>query len=189
MFILYAIPAGILAGLALGGRLGRLGTVRFRWAWVFLLGLALQLVLFSDFVTERIGAAGMPLYVLSTLAVDAAVLANVRIPGIPIVLAGAASNLAAILANGGYMPTSALALAALGGDVKGGYSNSSLVESPALPWLTDIFALPAWLPMTNVFSIGDVLIVVGAAVTAHSAGDSLPVRAFRRRRAGVPVAG
>jgi hypothetical protein len=34
-----------------------------------------------------------------------------------------------------------------------------------------------------------VLIVVGAAVTAHSAGDSRPAQALRRRRAGVPVAG
>ena len=30
--------------------------------------------------------------------------------------------------------------------------------------LTDIFALPAWLPLHNVFSIGDVLIGVGVAV-------------------------
>jgi hypothetical protein len=169
VFILYAIPAGLFAGLLLGGRLEGLGAIRFRWAWVFLVGLAVQLVLFSDFVTGRIGAAGMPLYVLSTLAVDAAVLANVRIPGIPLVLAGAASNLAAILANGGYMPTSAAALEALDGGMKGGYSNSSLVESPALPWLTDVFALPAWLPMHNVFSIGDVLIGLGVMVVIASA--------------------
>ena len=169
MFILYAIPAGILVGLVLGGRLEGLGTIRFRWAWVFLVGLAVQLVLFSDFVTERIGAAGMPLYVLSTLAVDAAVLANVRIPGIPLVLAGAGSNLAAILANGGYMPTSASALDALGDGLTGAYSNSSVVENPALPWLTDVFAMPAWLPMANVFSIGDVLIGLGVVVVIASA--------------------
>jgi hypothetical protein len=30
--------------------------------------------------------------------------------------------------------------------------------------LTDLFAMPTWIPMANVFSIGDVLIGVGAAM-------------------------
>ena len=45
-----------------------------------------------------------------------------------------------------------------------GFSNSVVVADPALRPLTDIFALPAWLPFANVFSIGDVLIGVGIAV-------------------------
>lgn len=177
MFILYAIPAGILAGLALGGRVQGLSTLQFRLAWVFLLGLAVQVVLFSDFVTARIGEAGVPFYVLSTVAVDVAVLANVRIPGMPIVVAGAASNLAAIVANGGYMPASVSAMASLGGTLDAGYSNSSLVANPALPWLTDIFSLPPWLPFANVFSIGDVLIASGVMVVIASAmRTSAPMR-------------
>ena len=169
MFILYALPAGILAGLAFGGRLSRLATIQFKWASVIMLGLAIQLVLFSDVVTERIGGAGVPIYVLSTLAVAGAVAANFRIRGMPIVLAGAACNLAAILANGGYMPTSAAAMAALGHTVTTAYSNSSYDPDPALPWLTDIFAMPAWLPFTNVFSIGDVLIGLGVVVVIAAA--------------------
>ena len=169
MFILYAIPAGIVAGLLLGGRMEGLGRIQFRWAWVFMLGLAVQLVLFSDYVTERIGPAGMPIYVVSTLVVAAAIVANLRVAGMPIVLAGAVSNLVAIVANGGYMPASAAALAALGRPVKDGYSNSSFVPDPALPWLTDIFALPSWLPWTNVFSIGDVLIGLGVVVVIAAA--------------------
>jgi hypothetical protein len=169
MFILYAIPLGILAGFALGGRLRGLSTLEFRWAWVFVLGLAIQLVLFSEAVTERIGALGMPIYVLSTLAVAGVIAANHRIRGMPIVLLGAVSNLAAIIANGGYMPASAEAMASLGRPVRGGYSNSSFVDDPALPWLTDIFALPSWLPATNVFSIGDVLIGLGVVVVVAAA--------------------
>lgn len=168
MFILYAIPAGILAGFALGGRLQGLSTIQFRWAWVFIVGLATQLVLFSDFVTQRIGEAGMPIYVLSTLAVDVALLANLRIRGIPIVLAGAGSNLLAIVSNGGYMPASAEAMAAFG-PVEPGYSNSSFGTDAAFPFLTDIFALPTWLPFTNVFSVGDVLIGLGVMVVIASA--------------------
>ena len=179
MFILYAIPAGILVGLALGGRPQGLAMVKFRWAWVFLLGLAVQLVLFSDAVTAWIGAAGMPIYVLSTLAVAVAVAANFRIRGMPLVLAGAVSNLVAIVANGGYMPASADALRSLGYVSETGYSNSSFVENPALPWLTDIFAMPDWLPASNVFSVGDILIGLGVVVVIasamrSSAGEAAP---------------
>jgi len=169
MFILYAIPAGLLAGFALGGRPRGLTTIQFRFAWVILLGLAIQLVLFSDQVTAWIGAAGMPIYVLSTVAVAAAIAANLRVGGMPIVLAGALSNLAAIVANGGYMPASADALAALGYATDRGYSNSSFVTDPALPWLTDIFSLPDWLPGSNVFSVGDILIALGVVVVIVAA--------------------
>ena len=169
MFILYAIPAGILAGFLVGGRLQGLSTLRFRWAWVFMLGLAVQLVLFSDFVTERIGEAGVPIYVGSTLAVAAVIAMNLWIRGMPIVLLGAISNLAAIIANGGYMPASIDAMESLGKPVKGGYSNSSFVPDPALPWLTDVFALPAWLPFSNVFSVGDILIGLGVVVVIATA--------------------
>ena len=56
-------------------------------------------------------------------------------------------------------------MAALGKSTHTIYSNSSLVAHPALPWLTDIFALPTWLPFANIFSVGDVLIALGVAVT------------------------
>ena len=74
-------------------------------------------------------------------------------------------NLAAIVANGGYMPASAGRAAALGGSPDSStYSNSIFVPDPALAPLTDIFALPAWVPFANVFSIGDVLIGIGIAI-------------------------
>jgi hypothetical protein len=82
----------------------------------------------------------------------------------PLVVAGAVSNIVAILANGGYMPASPDAMAALG---KGGpviYSNSAVMAAPVLAPLTDIFALPTWMPWANVFSIGDVLIGLGIAL-------------------------
>jgi hypothetical protein len=111
----------------------------------------------------------VPIYVGSTLAVAAVIAANLRTRGMVVVLLGALSNLAAIVANGGYMPASVEAIQSLGKPVKPGYSNSSFVPDPALPWLTDIFALPAWLPFTNVFSIGDVLIALGVIVVIASA--------------------
>jgi hypothetical protein len=164
MFILYAIPVGLLVGLLIGGRLAGLNSLTFRWAWLAIFGFAVQVVLFSGPVSDRVGNAGPPIYVASTLAVLVAVLRNSRIPGLAIVALGAACNLAAIVANGGFMPASPGAMAALSKAEATSYSNSAVVEAPALEPLTDIFALPAGLPFANVFSIGDLLICLGVAV-------------------------
>ena len=165
MFILYALVIGVALGIALGGRPAGLGSLRFRWSGVMLAGLLVQVVLFSDTVAGRIGTLGPPIYVASTVLVLAAVVANRSIPGMAIVALGAVSNLAAIVANGGYMPAARSALDALGKSDPTTYSNSSSVESPALGPLTDVFAMPPWLPFANVFSVGDVLIVVGVVTT------------------------
>ena len=143
MFILYAVPLGLIVGALLGGRLAGLAAIHFRWAGLALFGFAAQVVLFSDPVTARVGDLGPPLYVASTALVFVAVLRNLAIRGMPLVAAGAASNLAAIVANGGYMPTSASAAAEFGRSAPEAYSNSAIVESPALAPLTDVIPLPA----------------------------------------------
>jgi hypothetical protein len=177
LFMLYAVPVGLALGFAMRGRLDGLAGVTFRWAPVFLGGLVAQLILFSDLVTERIGSAGPPLYVISTALVLLALGANWRIPGVPIILAGAACNFAAIISNGGYMPAGVDAMAALGKVVKTEYSNSALLANPNLAPLTDIFAMPRWLPGANIFSAGDVLIGVGVVVVIVAAmRPSLPRR-------------
>jgi hypothetical protein len=48
--------------------------------------------------------------------------------------------------------------------IEAAYSNSSMVADPALWFLTDIFALPRWVPFANVFSVGDLLIATGIAL-------------------------
>lgn len=164
MFILYAVPIGLLVGWLLGGRLAAIEAVRLRWAPVAIAGLLVQVVLFSGPVTERIGEAGTPLYVGSTLLVLGALLRNLRVTGLPLVALGAVSNLLAIVANGGSMPASADALAALGKTIGQEYSNSVLATDPVLAPLTDVFAMPRWMPLANVFSVGDVLIGTGIAI-------------------------
>lgn len=164
MFILYGLLAGLAAGLFSGGGPGGLTELRLRWVPVVLAGLLVQVVLFWGPVSDRVGTLGPVLYVGSTALVFAAVLRNVRLPGLPIVAAGAACNLAAIIANGGYMPASQGALAAIGHVLGSTYSNSAVVARPVLEPLTDIFALPRWVPFSNVFSVGDLLIATGVAV-------------------------
>lgn len=165
MFLLYPILAGLALGLLLGGRLENLETATFRWAPLAVLGLAVQIVLFSPWVTPSIGAAGPPLYVASTALVALVAARNARRPGIALVALGASLNLLAIVANSGSMPADAGALAALGRGVGEGYSNSVVAGSGVAIWpLTDIFAMPRGLPGANVFSVGDVLIGAGALV-------------------------
>jgi hypothetical protein len=164
VFILYAVVVGIVLGLLLRGSPGRLGELRFRWAPLIVLGTMIQLVLFAEPVAASVGRLGPTVYVGSTALVLAAVVRNIRIRGLWIVALGAGSNLAAIIANGGSMPTSAAALGTHAGGPAGGYSNSVVMANPALAPLTDIFAMPAWMPAANVFSVGDVLIGVGIAV-------------------------
>ena len=166
MFILYAVPLGLLLGVLAGGRVAGLSTIRFRWAGVALVALAVQAVLFSGAFDASIGWIGAIVYVASTGAVLVAVVRNLAIPGLAIVALGAASNLAAILANGGYMPADPAALRAAGASAEPvGFSNSVVTQTPALRPLTDVFAIPDGWAFANVFSVGDVLIGLGVAVT------------------------
>jgi hypothetical protein len=164
MFILYAIPIGIVVGLAIGGRPARLGDLRLRWVPLMLLGLIIQIAIFTEPIAGWVGTWTPVAYVASTLVVFVAVLRNVRVPGVAVIALGAAFNLAAIVANGGWMPSDPAALASIGG-AGSGPSNGIVLADPALRPLTDLFALPTWLPLANVFSVGDVLIGIGIAAT------------------------
>jgi hypothetical protein len=165
VFILYGVVAGLVVGLLAGGRIERLADLRIRWAWLAIAGLAAQIVLFIPTVGDALGAVAPLVYAGSSASILAVILANLRVPGLQLVAAGAACNLVAIVANGGYMPVSAGALASLGWEEPPGYSNSAALADPALAPLTDIFAMPSWVPFANVFSVGDVLIAVGIAAT------------------------
>ena len=103
-----------------------------------------------------------------------------------VIALGAASNLAAIVANDGYMPADPAALASVV-ELSPGYSNSVVVADPALRPLTDLYALPPAFPFANVFSVGDVLIGIGIALVIVFAMRVRPAglggRRHRARRA------
>jgi hypothetical protein len=169
VFIVYAVLAGLLLGLLTAGSPGRLGELRLSAAPLIALGMAVQVLLFSTPLGDALGDAAAGAYVLSNVAVLLAVAANLTIPGLWLVLAGGASNLLAIVANGGYMPVSPEALATMGRVPAEGYSNSVLRDDVVLAPLTDLFTMPTWLPMANVFSVGDVLLGVGVAIAIVAA--------------------
>jgi Family of unknown function (DUF5317) len=162
--ILYGLGLGIALGLLLRGRLMALAYLELHWSWVGLAAIGFQLLLFSTPLGNALGPVAPVAYVLSTGAVLLAVIANLHRPGMPLVAVGAVFNLAAVVANGGYMPSTASALALAGRTAEGGYTNSVVLGQPALAPLTDIFAVPWLVPLANVFSIGDLLIAAGVCL-------------------------
>jgi hypothetical protein len=84
------------------------------------------------------------------------------------------------------MPASPDALAAAGLDVKAGeFANSAAVQNPKLQFLGDIVATPGSLPVSNVYSVGDLIIVLGVLVLLHFACAS---RLVPRRFVAHPAA-
>lgn len=179
MFLLPCIALGLLFALVLGGRPSRLAAVRFRLAPLVVVALGVQVVLFSRLGDALPDGAVAPVHVgtYGLLLVFAA--ANVRIRPLALVFAGLLLNTTVIAANGGAMPASRAALEAFG--IRGDYANVTS-ERHRLDFLGDVFVVPTQLPLANVFSIGDILIGLGAIAfivlvsTQDGGAPSLSVR-------------
>jgi hypothetical protein len=163
-----------------GGRLGRLADVDLRLPGLALVGLLGQVVIISLF-------PDMPDWLATTIhfASYALVLAfiwlNRHLPGLWLVAVGGLSNLVVIAANGGVMPASEDALRTAGrSPTEEEFTNSEVLRDPQLLFLGDVLPMPSWMPLANVFSIGDVLIAVGIFWCVHS------ICRGRRRGRGVP---
>lgn len=185
MFMMYAVIVGLVVGLLLGGRIDRLADLRLEWVWLALTGLAIQVVLFTEPVNVAAGELVPVIYVASTALVLLVILRNMRkAPGLAIVALGACSNLAAIIANGGYMPATPAALGIAEPVATTYRANSVSMPHPTLEPLVDRFSLPDWVPFANVFSIGDVLIGIGIVVVIVVA-----MRGSRSRPGGMSAPG
>jgi hypothetical protein len=158
----------VLAAVPLtGGDLRRLAGLRLQWAWLLPVALGLQvLVITVDPSAPRPVTVGTH---LATYALAGAFLwRNRRVPGLPVLALGAAANALTIALNGGTLPASASAVRRAGLEIDPAvFTNSGVLAHPKLPWLGDVFAVPSWFPFANVFSIGDVLILAGAALLVH----------------------
>lgn len=162
----WSFPSLVGAAGAIGWSLsaaGRLPTIR--WAGLAIGGALLQLALFLPPVNSRLGPLPPILYVLSSVAVLACLLRNARIPGLAIAAVGGTGNLLAIVVNGGKMPVDPAAARIAGHLPATSYTNTVELVTANLKPLTDIIAVPPPLPFANVYSLGDVLLVVGVAIT------------------------
>ena len=165
MSLVYPLLLGILLAPLLGGDLRRLGDLRLRGVRLIYLALGLQLAAFpvGAMPWHPSDAAGVGLWLVSYACLAMATALNIRRGGMPLVAAGLVSNLAAIIANGGHMPVLPSAMRAAG-EAYHVHFNSAALATPHLAWLVDRWAVPGWIPLANVFSIGDVLIALGGVL-------------------------
>jgi hypothetical protein len=148
-----------------GGRLSRFGAVRIRGAGVATAAFALQVAGLEVLTGPH--ALLVLLHVGSYVAAGVVLRVNRRVPGLWLVGLGGLSNGVTIALNGGTLPASPSALAAAGIPRQtGGFDNSGPVLGAVLPALGDVFAVPEGWPLSNVFSVGDLLIVSGIAWAA-----------------------
>lgn len=168
MFLLALLVLSLATVVLAGGHLGALASVHFRHGWSALVGLALQILIISivPFSDPGLLAAG---HLISYGFVGFFVYANRSQPGLWLLGAGWGCNLAAIAANGGVMPTASAVIGSSARTVASNeFINSRTLEHPKLQFLGDVFAIPRSWPLHNVFSVGDILIALGAFVLLHS---------------------
>ena len=176
MLILVATLVALLLVPVLGGRLGRLSDLRLHARWLVLYALSLQ-VLAISIVPDWPRPAVVALHASSYVIAGAFVWVNRDVAGLPLLAAGAGLNALAIAANGGQMPASEAAVRAAGLPVEvDHFVNSGVLEDPRLAFLGDVFASPAWLPLRNVYSPGDLLLLAGAFWVVHRACGTVLVR-------------
>lgn len=190
MLILAATLVALLLVPVLGGRLGRLADLRLQSRWLVLYALFLQ-VLAISIVPDWPRPAVVALHASSYVIAGTFVWLNRAVAGLPVLAVGAGLNAFAIAMNGGQMPASPEALAKVGIEQEAGrYVNSGVVDEPRVAFLGDVLASPSWLPLQNVYSVGDLLILVGAVWLVHrTCGSRLTRRPVFLAKAQVPAQG
>jgi len=168
--IVLGLLFGLIAGLLLGGRLGRLVDVHLRWMGLIFIALlvrvATQLALDSDIAL--VDTLRLPLFAVAFGVLTVGLWLNRSQPGLMAVAVGAASNGFAVVVNGGWMPVwrPALAAVGIGPEELNTSFHRPLPDELGLDFLLRAGPLGDTLPvplpfLTNVSSVGDVFIGMG----------------------------
>ena len=116
MIFLIAVVIGILLGVAMGGRISSLPSLRLRGIWLVLLALIAQFVIFVPVFSERplLTTGAAVFHIASYVLILGFLVWNRRVRPLIALGLGAVCNFLAIAANGGLMPASATALRSAG---------------------------------------------------------------------------
>jgi hypothetical protein len=175
MLVVALCVVGVISPLFAGRWPARLLLHRWRLPTLIWASLAVQVVAIEVSMPYALAAT---LHVLTYAVAVTFLWLNRRVFGVWIVAVGAAANGLVITLNGGTLPATAAAVQSAGLDSDLEFTNSGVIDNPILPWLGDVFAWPAPMPLANTFSIGDVLVVMGVFVAAWAGSRRL--RAPRR---------
>jgi Family of unknown function (DUF5317) len=173
MLIAALVALAVLTVPLSHGRWSALAAFRPKAVWLIWLALAVQIV---QFAVADLGPLDAVVHVGTYVLAAAFVVANRDIPGLWLIALGGLSNGVTIAVNGGSLPARAAALRQAGWSVDPkDFVNSGVLAHPHLRWLGDVFAWPAPLPLHNVFSVGDVLLIAGAFWAVHGLARRRPV--------------
>ncbi len=167
-----AIILGLIIGFVRNGRLNNFYEAHFK-GWIlaflaFLLFLVPYGIKILDIPFEQL--ALIPYISMCLIALVA--LFNFERNGMKIILLGLALNLLIMGLNGYRMPVDAAAMEAMGhGSFVESLTNGSIVNYMTLdganvlsPYLGKIIALPKAYPLTELLSIGDIIVSIGIVV-------------------------
>jgi hypothetical protein len=173
-----------LLALARGGSLDGWARQPVCWWPAILVAFAVQLALFNPPLNEQAWAitGGPAIWVASMLAVALVLVRNGLVRRVArfawlVAALGVCLNVLVVAANGGYMPRGAEASAVVGRPIAAESGQrlrnvAPLATETRLGWLGDVIPQPAWLPLANVVSLGDLLLSGGAAWWAFQATAS-----------------
>ena len=176
MILLLAIIFGLIATFLRARLKNRtLKLPPFHWEWLVFVSVIPQVFAFYiPSVGRLIPESVIPyLQILTMLGLLVFAAMNLTSPGFWALSLGLLSNFVVIILNGGWMPilpetlhrmvpTQPIDFWQLG--TRLGYTKDRIltIEETKLVFLSDIFTLPQWIPYKVAFSIGDVLISIGA---------------------------
>lgn len=184
MLILAGTALALLLVPFLGGRLTRLAGLRLVNAPLISAALALQILCISIVPTwprPPLIAMHIASYVLAAVFLWR----NRRLPGLALIAVGGSLNAVTIALNGGTLPASRSAMLRAGLPVHDDrFLNSGVRAHPHLAVFGDNYPSPSWLPLHNVYSLGDLLILCGAVWLIHRTCGTVLARDPRAAWAG-----
>ena len=172
MLFLLAIVVGMAGGALARGRLSNLPMLKLRRVWILFVALLIQVLIFPLFSPQPLlPYAIAPLHLASYALVLGWIAMNLRTRPMWMVGLGGVLNFLVLAVNGGYMPVSLDALARAGQASTADHLAAAGVYANVIPMgadtrlnvLGDILAMPDWVPLARVFSLGDIVIAFGIA--------------------------
>lgn len=189
MVLIIAIVLSLLIGFLIGGSLKPMAHLRIRYLPLLVVGMVIQVLMFTVILgrNELVQDIGPYIYIGTLFTTLFVMFKNISIPGMPVIILGAICNALVITANGGFMPAPESALERAGllehvqieeqQKAEGDWvlSNSMVADDDThLRFLGDVIVVPERYPFSNVYSIGDIIIAIGAAIAIITVMRSRP---------------
>ena len=174
MLLLFLIIAAFLLAMLKYRNIKNIENKNIKFYWLILLGFVIQIAIFNEkFAQSELNYLTPVLYILSLIVLLIFLLTNFKeYNGIKVTTAGFILNIIVILANKGYMPQSIKQLALSGQMEKiklltkyGHFYNATVMTNKTrLNLLGDKILLSLFGKFRTVYSIGDIIIMVGIAI-------------------------